>query len=465
MLRIEAMNKRSPIGVSSIFRGGASKKPRFAPNLKPTLPSTNTTTVIPSKEEPPKALEANETNARPQRTRKNDRPVVLVPVEEGAVAPSASAPFPTSVPGPAPGPAPAPVPVPIPIPIPVRTPAPKPIPIAVPAYAPPASMFMNTDSALIEAAGVDTGKIGESSGNMQSESSRSLRHSSSNRSKLTARAETSMASVCLISNIGVSTSVRLEKPASATTNIDIIDVDVPKFTFKNDKKTTNSSSTSSWNSSRYNMRSRGGNRTISASEGCYSSSSISSSSSGIRRFRHDDSHAGVTVNGMKVIKRDHLFPSCFGVTSDQLQCTFTVYLRKSREGVGLKLKNVEDKVVIRGFADNYSTLQADANYDLQVNDVVVSVDHWDTEASGFDKVINELRWTAKDQRRLDEIIKERKRFRDDTYTGPLSGDSSSFLGVKGINNSDLGEVFTCLQIARVLVDMNSDVEDDDDSDE
>ena len=48
-----------------------------------------------------------------------------------------------------------------------------------------------------------------------------------------------------------------------------------------------------------------------------------------------------------------------------------MYLRKSPEGVGLILKNVEGKVVIREFKDRYKELQAaDENNDLQINDVM-----------------------------------------------------------------------------------------------
>ena len=73
-----------------------------------------------------------------------------------------------------------------------------------------------------------------------------------------------------------------------------------------------------------------------------------------------------------------------------------MYLRKSPEGVGLILKNVEGKVVIREFKDHYKELQADVNNDLQINDVILSVNHRDVEIAGFDKVVSELKWTKEE---------------------------------------------------------------------
>ena len=97
-----------------------------------------------------------------------------------------------------------------------------------------------------------------------------------------------------------------------------------------------------------------------------------------------------------MIKRDDLFPSCFEITSSQAQYTFTAYLRKSPQGVGLKLKSVEGKVVIRGFQDHYKELQADVNNDLQINDLILSANYRDVEIAGFDKVVSELKWTKED---------------------------------------------------------------------
>ena len=188
--------------------------------------------------------------------------------------------------------------------------------------------------------------------------------------------------------------------------------------------------------------------------------SSSSSSSGISLSESScgEHTKGLAIVGVKkMIKRDDLFPSCFEITSSQAQYKFTVYLRKSPQGVGLKLKSVEGKVVIRGFQDHYKELQADVNNDLQKNDVIISVDHWDVEAAGFSKVVSELKWTVKDQRKADEMRKERKRFKDDNYTGPMNKDCSAFLDVHNTRNSNHGEVFTCVQIARVLIEDDDEV--------
>ena len=57
---------------------------------------------------------------------------------------------------------------------------------------------------------------------------------------------------------------------------------------------------------------------------------------------------------------------------------------------------MEGKVVIRGFQDHYKELQADVINDLQINDVILSVNHRDVEIAGFDKVVSELKWTKED---------------------------------------------------------------------
>ena len=81
-----------------------------------------------------------------------------------------------------------------------------------------------------------------------------------------------------------------------------------------------------------------------------SSSSSSSSGASLSASSCGDHPKGLAIVGVKMmIKRDDLFPSCFEITSSQAQYKFTVYLRKSPQGVGLKLKSVEGKVVIRGF--------------------------------------------------------------------------------------------------------------------
>ena len=91
---------------------------------------------------------------------------------------------------------------------------------------------------------------------------------------------------------------------------------------------------------------------------------------------------------------------------------------------------------------------ADENNDLQINDVILSVNHRDVEMVGFHKVVSELKWTDEEdqQRKANEMTRERGKKRlkcDNDYAGAINH----------------GEVFfTCvLQIARVL----SEDEDDD----
>ena len=405
------MNKRSPIGFSSSLRDAASrtttKKPRLPPTNKSTTSSQQRLSDAPEKE----------ATIYPRKSLKYSGPVILVPLEEcNPEFTTLSDPIEEIKAGTETKP------------VPVRVPVPIPTPVNSTSHSANAPSHQATTSA--------TKRSEKTENSAQSESTKGILASTNKKTSSVPKTD------------GTKNTSEMKVSKRAKADIDFIDVDVPKFNFRSSGKLTNNNNNRS--SSDYNMRNRRGDRVISGHEGCYSG--IGSENS----FEFMNYTAGVTVDGMKIVKRDNLFPSCFGVTSDQAQCTFAVYLRKSHQGIGLKLKNVEGKVVIRGFAANYDELQADINNDLQVNDIILSVDHRDVESAGFDKIITELRWSSRDQQRLEEIMKERKKFKDDIYTGPMGRDSSALLGITGNKNLDHGEVFTCLQIARVLSDFDED---------
>ena len=416
------MNKRSPIGFSSSLRDATSRTITKKPRLPPTKKSST------SSQQQPSDVSEKEAIIYPRKSLKYSGPVVLVPVEEFEPETTTSSdPIPEFKAGTETKPVPLSVPVRVPVPVPVRVPVPIPTPVNSTSQAANASSHETTTS--------DTKRSEKTENNAQSESTKGKLVSTNKKSSSIPKTE------------GMKNTSEMKISKLAKADIDFIDVDVPKFNFRSSGKLTNSNN---HRSSDYNMRSKRGDRIISGYEGCYSDIGKDNI------FEYMNYTAGVTIDGMKIVKRDNLFPSCFGVTSDQAQCTFAVYLRKSHQGIGLKLKNVEGKVVIRGFAANYNELQADINNDLQINDIILSVDHRDVESAGFDKIITELRWSSRDQQRLEEIMKERKKFKDDIYTGPMGRDSSALLGITGNKNLDHGEVFTCLQIARVLSDFDED---------
>jgi hypothetical protein len=62
------------------------------------------------------------------------------------------------------------------------------------------------------------------------------------------------------------------------------------------------------------------------------------------------------------------------------------------EGVGLRIKNVDGKAVIKGFSPNFVGFYGSETNTLQVNDVIVAVNNIDAKTTSFEAVIEAFRW-------------------------------------------------------------------------
>lgn len=66
----------------------------------------------------------------------------------------------------------------------------------------------------------------------------------------------------------------------------------------------------------------------------------------------------------------------------------TVYFKKTGgRGIGLKVKNIDGRVVIRGYAEDFDRRACD----VMVNDVILSCNSLDARATSFDKILAVLR--------------------------------------------------------------------------
>jgi len=78
-------------------------------------------------------------------------------------------------------------------------------------------------------------------------------------------------------------------------------------------------------------------------------------------------------------------PLSFG--ADTPYTTHTVYLRRTALGLGLRLRNVDNRAVVGSFAAWFKP----EDHNVRVNDVVVSVNSLDAKTNGFDKLLLLLR--------------------------------------------------------------------------
>ena len=90
-------------------------------------------------------------------------------------------------------------------------------------------------------------------------------------------------------------------------------------------------------------------------------------------------------NARKNIQATLVLPYAFGMTTPFI--THTVYFKKTVDGIGLKVKNIDGRVVVRGFRDFFDRRIINA----QVNDVVLSCNSLDARATSFDKILSLLR--------------------------------------------------------------------------
>jgi hypothetical protein len=66
-----------------------------------------------------------------------------------------------------------------------------------------------------------------------------------------------------------------------------------------------------------------------------------------------------------------------------------VYLRRSAKGLGLRLRNVDNRAVVGSFAPWFKTEE----HNVRANDVIISVNSLDAKTSGFEKLLLLLRAT------------------------------------------------------------------------
>ena len=69
-----------------------------------------------------------------------------------------------------------------------------------------------------------------------------------------------------------------------------------------------------------------------------------------------------------------VLPYCFG--PDREYSLHTVFLKKSNRGIGLRIRVIDDRLVVRGFAPWFNR-----NNDLRVNDVLLGVNSLDARDS------------------------------------------------------------------------------------
>jgi hypothetical protein len=93
--------------------------------------------------------------------------------------------------------------------------------------------------------------------------------------------------------------------------------------------------------------------------------------------------------GAKVSSADHkprrILPDCFGADKDY--SVHRVFIRKDPNGVGIRFKVMDGKLVVRGFKPTF-----DGSIDIRVNDVVMSVNHLDSFSQPAEKLAEAMRW-------------------------------------------------------------------------
>lgn len=87
---------------------------------------------------------------------------------------------------------------------------------------------------------------------------------------------------------------------------------------------------------------------------------------------------------------EDVLPNSFGEVATY--STHTVYLKKKESGVGLRIKNIDGKAVIKGFNLNFDGFYGSETDSIQINDVIVAVNNIDAKTASFNTIIEAFRW-------------------------------------------------------------------------
>jgi len=86
----------------------------------------------------------------------------------------------------------------------------------------------------------------------------------------------------------------------------------------------------------------------------------------------------------KVLKK-RVLPECFG--QDEGYDVVRVFIRKQPNGLGIRFKIMDGKLVVKGFRPEWNS-----TLDVKIDDVVMSVNHLDGHSQPADKILEAMRW-------------------------------------------------------------------------
>jgi hypothetical protein len=163
------------------------------------------------------------------------------------------------------------------------------------------------------------------------------------------------------------------------------------------------------------------------------------STSSSKKLKGNEQHLKKREGHVVSIQAEQALPLSFG--KSMKFSTHTIYLKKSARGVGLRVRVIDQRIVVRGFANWF-----DPSINIRSNDVIMAANAVDARLNNPNKMLKEFAWrdtsTSNEKRAvglsmIEEVVCLRIArphiYVDQESVDVMELDASTFLGQENIN--------------------------------